>query len=127
MYKQHPEKCKTNMTEETLGKYQELSYEKKQFKKPFEIYIETLGKIKPDDLETSRTLIVKWMEINPETRPPLFKTLLWYAYQAKYITQSQFISEYYTESKWGFGHIGQYPTYDPLKSDLINSLDNYTN
>lgn len=123
MYKQHPELCKTNMSEETLHKYVELSYQKKEEKKPHEIYIERLSKQKPSSGETSRNLIILWMELCPNTRPPLFRSLLWYAYQAKYITQDQFISEYYTESKFGFSVISDYNNFPYEPSP--NTMDNY--
>ncbi len=122
MYKQHPDMCKTNMSEETLLKYVELSYIKKEEKKPHEVYIERLSKEKPQQGETSRNLILKWMKLCPNTRPPLFRSLLWYAYQAKYITQDQFISEYYTESKFGFSYIYSPPSY----SDEYPSSTMYT-
>lgn len=125
MYKQHPELCKTNMTEATLTKYVEASYQKKEEVKPHEVYIENLRKEKPLEGETSRSLILKWMKLCPKTRPPLFRSLLWYAYQANYLTQDQFISEYYTESKFGFSHIGSYGTPYDYSEDPTNTLDNY--
>ncbi len=107
MYKQHPDLCKTNMTNETIHKYVELSYLKKEEKKPHEIYIERLTKLQPEQYETTRNLIILWMELCPKTRPPLFRSLLWYAYQAKYITQSTFINDYY--NVFNFSTIQGYP------------------
>jgi hypothetical protein len=124
MYKQHKELCRTNMTEETLMKYVEISYIKKEEKKPHEVYIEKLSQMKPTEGETTRKLILLWMELCPNTRPPLFRSLLWYAYQSKYITQDQFISDYYTESRFGFSQIGSYGT--PYESDEEpNTIGNY--
>jgi hypothetical protein len=105
-------------------KYVEISYIKKEEKKPHEVYIEKLSQMKPTEGETTRKLILLWMELCPNTRPPLFRSLLWYAYQSKYITQDQFISDYYTESRFGFSQIGSYGT--PYESDEEpNTIGNY--
>jgi hypothetical protein len=80
--------------------------------------------MKPEPGDTTRKLILLWMELCPTTRPPLFRSLLWYAYQAKYITQDQFISDYYTESRFGFSQIGTYSVpYEP--DEEPNTMDNY--
>lgn len=94
-YNTSKDMIKTNMDKASLEAYAQQSFKKKDEVKPHDIYIEKLKTLPPPDGKDVRHLVILWMELCPKTRPPMIKTLIWYAYQANYITQDHFINNYY--------------------------------
>lgn len=113
----------TNMNLNYLNKLAKLSFRKKELRTPYKKYILELAshlKTYNNDYITKSTLVLAWIKIC-DTRPPMMKSLWWYALKATVIDEKDYIEFCYPTNSFELAGVPnkyvedvQNPKYVPL-------------